>query len=75
MKFRITQTISSTAKMLVMSAALLLATSAQAMQSPDDVVKNTVDAMVDKMQTNRAADQADTNKLFDMVEEVLIPTT
>lgn len=48
--------------------------SAQAMQAPEVVVKATVDQIVQNIQTNRAAYRADNNKLYSMVERVLIPT-
>ena len=48
--------------------------SAQAMQAPDVVVKATVDQIVQNIQTHRAAYRADNNKLYAMVERVLVPT-
>ena len=45
-----------------------------AMQAPDLVVKNTVDKIVENIQTNRGIYQQDTNKLYQMVEDVLVPS-
>jgi phospholipid transport system substrate-binding protein len=57
-----------------MVAFVLLCThSAFAMQAPDEVVKSTVDRIINNIQTNRAAYTADNNKLFAMVEQVLVP--
>ena len=47
--------------------------SAQAMESPENVVKRTVDTIVNKIQANRGAYKADTNKLYAMVEQNLVP--
>lgn len=48
--------------------------SAFAMKAPDQVVKDTVDEIVNNIQTNRAVYRNDTKKLFAMVEEVLVPS-
>jgi len=53
---------------------LLVTGSAQAMQAPDIVVKNTIDKMVNNIQANRAMYRKDSNKLYAMVERVLVPT-
>ena len=55
-------------------STLLLVGNANAMQAPDQVVKNTVDKMVNNIQANRAAYRKDSNKLYAMVERVLVPT-
>ena len=47
---------------------------AQAMVAPDVVVKSTVDKMVENIQTNRGIYEKDTNKLYQMVEDVLVPS-
>ena len=54
--------------------ALLMAGSVQAMQAPDIVVKNTINEMVNNIQANRAVYRKDSNKLYAMVERVLVPT-
>lgn len=46
---------------------------AYAMKSPDVVVKETVDTMVSKLQSNRAEYKANNQALYDMLNEVLIP--
>jgi phospholipid transport system substrate-binding protein len=55
--------------------ALLFIASGQvhAMQSPEDVVKQTVDSMVAKLQANRVTYQSDTQALYDMLDETLLP--
>lgn len=60
------------------AAALLLqfalGSAAHAMDAPQAVVKKTVDTMVNNIQTNRAEYQKNSQKLFDMVDQVLVPT-
>jgi len=46
---------------------------AHAMKAPEQVVRETVDAIVNNIQTNRAEYQADTNALYTMVENTLVP--
>lgn len=60
--------------LLVVTAAWAFTVQAQAMESPDVVVKRTVDMMVSKIQANRAAYNQDTQKLYAMVNRVLVPT-
>ena len=54
--------------------ALLVMGSTQAMQAPDVVVKDTIDKMVNNIQTNRAVYQKNSSQLYAMVERVLVPT-
>lgn len=56
-----------------MLMSLILIGSAHAMESPDVVVKKTVDQIVSNIQANRAAYKADTKKLYAMVESTLVP--
>lgn len=46
---------------------------AQAMESPDAVVKRTVDTIVNNIQTNRSTYRASTDQLYSMVEGTLVP--
>lgn len=58
----------------IISVLVLLAAShAHAMKAPDVVVKETVDAMVSKIQANRDVYSADNQALYQMLEETLIP--
>lgn len=60
---------------LSIAALLLLATSqAFAMTAPDKIVKDTIDQIVSNIQENRDTYRADVNKLYAMVEEVLVPS-
>jgi phospholipid transport system substrate-binding protein len=59
---------------VILLGSVLVAGSANAMQAPDVVVKNTIDKMVNNIQANRALYQKDSNKLYAMVERVLVPT-
>ena len=47
--------------------------SVQAEESPEEVVKRTVDTIVDNIQTNRSQYQEDPDMLYTMVHESLIP--
>lgn len=47
--------------------------SAQAMKAPEQVVRETVDSIVNNIQANRGKYQSDTNALYAMVENTLIP--
>ncbi|MBX2847919.1 MAG: ABC transporter substrate-binding protein [Acidiferrobacterales bacterium] len=59
---------------VAMFAIVLLSSSAaHAMESPETVVKRTVDTIVKNIQSNRATYKADTNALYAMVEETLVP--
>lgn len=51
----------------------LFASATHAMESPEAVVKRTVDTIVNNIQANRATYKADTNKLYTMVENTLVP--
>ncbi len=55
-------------------STLLLVGNVNAMQAPDQVVKTTVNTMVNNIQANREAYRKDSNKLYAMVEKVLVPT-
>jgi len=46
---------------------------ANAMEAPEDVVKKTVNEIVNKIQSNRATYQSNTNALYQMVENTLVP--
>lgn len=59
------------AMMLMLSS---FSSTAAAMKHPELVVKETVDAVVGNIQKNRAAYRADSQKLFAMVDEILVPT-
>ena len=60
--------------MLVLALSMLsIATHAQAMKSPEQVVKETVNAMVNNIQVNRATYTSNTGALYAMVNEVLVP--
>ena len=48
--------------------------SSEAMKSPEMVVKETVNSIVNNIQTNRVEYKADSKKLYAMVENVLVPT-
>jgi phospholipid transport system substrate-binding protein len=62
------------AKSLLFTAVLIgLTAQAQAMKSPDVVVKETVDTMVSKLQSNRALYKSNNQALYDMLNAVLIP--
>ena len=58
---------------LLLFGLLLLSNQAYAMQSPQDVVKQTVDSMVAKLQANRDVYQADNQALYDMLDDTLLP--
>lgn len=55
-------------------AVYLVVGVSQAMLAPDLVVKNTVDKMVENIQANRGLYQKDAKKLYQMVEDVLVPS-
>ncbi len=57
---------------IMLLAAVVLPVSA--MESPEVVVKRTVDTMVNNIQKNRATYTADSNELYQMVDSVLVPT-
>lgn len=58
---------------VLISMLFMLSSQVQAMQSPQDVVKKTVNSMVAKLQANRAAYEADNQALYDMLDETLLP--
>ena len=58
---------------LTVVLTLLGSQHAVAMTAPEEVVKNTVNAIVNNIQSNRAAYEADNQKLFKMVEDTLVP--
>lgn len=53
---------------------LTLATPAMAMKAPEEVVKDTVNTIVNNIQANRDAYSKDNQKLYSMVDSVLVPT-
>lgn len=59
--------------MLLVTALVGFAGQAHAMKAPELVVKETVDAIVNNIQTNRAQYQKDTQALYTMVENTLVP--
>ena len=73
MKNSVAIDVSGFGKGLLLCMMVMAASPAYSMQSPDAVVKETVDRMVNNIQTNRVDYQKDNNKLFAMVEEVLVP--
>lgn len=64
--------------MLLIAAALLssvlVSAAANAMEAPDAVVKRTVDTIVKNIQANRDQYVQDTQTLYTMVDQVLVPT-
>lgn len=58
---------------LTVVLTLLGSQHAVAMTAPEEVVKNTVNAIVNNIQSNRTAYEADNQKLFKMVEDTLVP--
>jgi len=60
--------------LLTLVLALSMAGVANAEQTPDVVVKQTVDQLVNNIQTNRAVYAADTDALYAMVENTLVPS-
>jgi len=61
-------------KVVLATVLLFSAGSVYAMQAPDQVVKTTVDRIINNIQANRAVYSKDSNKLYAMVEEVLVPS-
>ncbi|GAA6139162.1 hypothetical protein NBRC116583_29090 [Arenicella sp. 4NH20-0111] len=61
-------------QVLVVALVATSAATVSAMQSPDQVVRSTVDTMVAKIQANRDAYKADETKLYKMLEDTLIPS-
>jgi phospholipid transport system substrate-binding protein len=58
---------------LVIGVLFMLSIQAQAMQGPQEVVKQTVDSMVAKLQANRATYEADNDALYEMLDKTLLP--
>lgn len=63
----------SKAAVLIMSLFAVSAYAA-AMKAPEQVVKETVNTMVNNIQANRDVYTKDSNKLYQMVDSVLVPT-
>ncbi|MFT7527297.1 MAG: phospholipid transport system substrate-binding protein [Arenicella sp.] len=61
-------------KSLMVGSLLLFSNASFAMQAPDEVVKTTVNQIINNIQANRAAYSKDSQKLYAMVEQVLVPT-
>jgi len=60
-------------QLAVFSVAVALSAQAQAMKAPDQVVRETVDGMVNAIQANRDAYKGDEKALYSMLETTLIP--
>ena len=62
--------------LLIMLVPFMLGLSlaVSAMESPEVVVKRTVDTIVDNIQNNRALYRKDNSALYQMVDQVLVPT-
>jgi phospholipid transport system substrate-binding protein len=58
---------------LVIGMLFMFSAQVQAMQSPQDVVKQAVDTMVAKLEANRDAYETDNQALYDMLDETLLP--
>lgn len=63
----------NTVKSLIFILASVFAVNAQAMKSPDQVVRETVDNMVSAIQQNRETYKANEEALYKMLDEILIP--
>ena len=61
-------------KSLMVGSLLLFSNASFAMQAPDELVKATVNQIISNIQANRAAYTKDSQKLYAMVEQVLVPT-
>lgn len=55
------------------TALFVLTNAAHAMTGPQEVVKQTVDTMVSKLQANRATYETDNQALYDMLDKTLLP--
>ncbi|MEO0369472.1 MAG: ABC transporter substrate-binding protein [Pseudomonadota bacterium] len=60
-------------RLALAAMTLLIATSTHAMTPPDQVVKQTVNEIVNNIQSNRALYKADNVALYKMVEDTLVP--
>lgn len=60
-------------KSLMIGSLLLISNTSFAMQAPDEVVKATVNRIINNIQTNRTEYNQDNRKLYAMVEQVLVP--
>lgn len=69
----IMHTLKSLSVSLFLVALTLISSSAYAMKGPEQVVRETVDSIVNNIQTNRAVYQNDTKALYAMVENTLVP--
>ncbi len=69
----IKKSVISCINMMALFLMMVLSTQAQAMQSPDQVVRTTVDSMVAKIQSNRAQYKNNEAALYQMLEQTLIP--
>lgn len=58
---------------ILIAMLIMVSGQVQAMQGPQDVVKQAVDSMVAKLQANRAIYQTDDQALYDMLDETLLP--
>ena len=58
---------------LLIACLSLFSINASAMTSPDDVVKNTVNSMVENLRTNRVSYENDNQALYKMLDETLLP--
>ena len=58
---------------LVLAVCLTFVGQVHAMKAPEEVVKDTVNAIVTNIQTNRSEYEQDTNALYSMVENTLVP--
>lgn len=58
---------------MVFMLAAISATPAHAMKGPEEVVKNTVDSMVAKLQANRSLYKSNNQALYDMLNQTLLP--
>ncbi len=57
----------------VITALFMMSSLAQAMQSPQEVVRQTVDSMVAQLQANRTTYEADDEALYAMLNNTLLP--
>ncbi|MFT6098185.1 MAG: phospholipid transport system substrate-binding protein [Arenicella sp.] len=58
---------------LVIGMLFMFSAQVQAMQGPQDVVKQAVDTMVAKLEANRATYEVNNQALYDMLDETLLP--
>jgi len=65
--------ITSYLRFAILLSVFAVTSQVQAMKSPDLVVKETVDSMVSQLQNNRALYASNTQALYDMLEQTLVP--